>query len=114
MIQAGKLREKINLASPTNVKNSSGGHAPTPASYLDSYAEVVEMKSDPELIASQENVAQLVKFRIRYRTDVVIKNGDYLTWRGQVFIVNNIKVDPLRTSIEMIVKSVMDTTERST
>lgn len=113
MIPAGELREIIKVQRPTRVSNGSGGFTTTYADLLaKTYAKVVEERSNPQLIANQEDIVNYVHFAIRYRPDIPIKNADRLVWRGFNFIINNIKVDPLRTQIDIYVNSEMETSER--
>jgi len=112
-ITAGELREKIYFSSPTRTSNGSGGQVTTYTKYLDTFAAVVEERSNPQLIANQENTVNFVHFKIRYRPDFPVKNADRMTWRGFDFIVNNIKVDPLRTQIDIYCNSEMETSERN-
>ena len=112
MILAGELREFINFSRAVRVSNGSGGFVTTYGSILDTYAVVVEDRSNPQLIANQENIVNYVHFKIRYRPDLAIVNGDRLMWRDFPFIVNNIKVDPLRTQIDIFCNSEIETSER--
>ena len=113
MIKAGELREKISFSRATRVGNGSGGFITTYESFLDTFATVVEERSNPQLIASQENTVNQVHFKIRYRPDFPVKNADRMTWRGFNFTVNNIKVDPLRTQIDIFCNSEMETSQRN-
>lgn len=112
MIASGLLREKITFQEPSRTPNGSGGFTTTYADALDTFAKVEEIKSNPDLIAGQENVKQLVKFTIRFRPVINIENGFRAVWRGFNFIVNNIKVDHLRTTIEILAFSEMETSLR--
>lgn len=111
-IQAGELREKLSFSNPVRVSNGSGGQTTTYTKYLDTFAKVVEERSNPQLIGSQENAVDYVHFKIRYRPDFPVKNADRLTWRGFNFTVNNIQVDYLRTEINIYVNSEIETSER--
>lgn len=111
-IRAGELREKVVFQEPVRTSNGSGGYITTYEDRLNTYSKVTEISSNPDLIASQENVKQLVKFTIRYRPVIPIKNAWKCVWRGFEFIVDNIKVDPLRTKIEITTHSEMETSER--
>lgn len=114
MISAGKLREIIKIQRPERVSNGSGGFDTVYNDLISrTYAQVVEQRSNPELVANQENIVNYVRFRIRYRPVIYIKNGDRLVWRGFNFTVNNSKVDPMRTQIEIFVNSEMETTQRA-
>jgi len=113
MILAGELREKIFFSSPTRISNGSGGFTTAYTKYLDTFAAVVEERSNPQLIANQENTVNQVHFKIRYRPDFPVKNADKLTWRGFDFVVNNILVKELRTEIHIYCNSEMETSERN-
>lgn len=112
MIRAGELREKLSFSRVTRIPNGSGGFTNTYTSFLNTFAAIVEERSNPQLIGSQENVVSYVHFKLRYRPDFPVKNADRMTWRGFVFTVNNIKVDPLRTQIDIFCNSEIETSER--
>ncbi len=112
MIPAGELREKLNFQRATRVSNGSGGFTTTYGTSLFTFGAVVEERSNHQLIANQENIVNYVHFKLRYRADFPIKNSDRLTWRGFIFTVNNLKVDPLRTEIHIYCNSEMETSER--
>lgn len=112
MIKAGELRDKLNFSRAVRVSNGSGGFTTTYESILDTFAAVVEERSNPQLIGSQENAVNYVHFKIRYRPDFPVLNSDRMTWRGFIFTVNNIKVDPLRTQIDIFCNSEIETSDR--
>lgn len=111
-IPAGELREKITFSRPKRISNGSGGFITNYVEFLNTYASVVEDRSNPQLIANQEDIVNYVHFKIRYRTDFPVKNADRLIWRTFNFTVNNIKVDTLRTQIDIYVNSEIETSER--
>jgi len=113
MIRAGDLREKLIFSRPTRTPNGSGGFTSTYTSFLDTFAAVVEERSNPQLIANQENTVNYVHFKIRYRPDFPVLNADRMIWRGFDFTVNNIKVDALRTQIDIYCNSEMETSQRN-
>lgn len=112
MIRAGDLNQKINIKRPTSVQNASGGHSTSYASVIDTFASVKEKRSNPDLIASQEGVSNLLEVMIRYRPVLDIRNGDVITWRGFEYVINNMIVDPLRTYILFTVIANMNTSGR--
>lgn len=112
-ISAGLLRDKITVERPVRTSIGGGAYDTTYTPILSTFSQVIEKRSDPAQVAGQENIYNFVSFRMRYRPDIFIKNGDRLTWRGNVFTVNNIKVDYLRTFIEIFVSSEMETSQRS-
>ena len=113
MINAGRLKDKVKIYRPTAAKNDSGGDVYVNDPYLNTYAEVTEISSDPAEIAKQENVKQVVKVLIRFRPNLSLSNGDLMEWRGSEFILNNFKVDARRTSIEMYCTFIDNTSKRS-
>lgn len=112
-IRAGELREKLSFSRAVRVSNGSGGFTTTYTEYLDTFAAVVEERSNPKLIANQENIVNYVHFKIRYRPDFPVLNSDRITWRGFIFTVNNIKIDTLRTQIDIYVNSEIETSQRN-
>lgn len=112
MIRSGELREKVTIDRPVRTPIGGGSSDTTYIPLLDTYAAVVEERSNPEMIANQENIKNYVHFKIRYRPEIYIKISDRLTWRGFHFIVNNIKVTALRSQIDIYVNSEMETSSR--
>lgn len=111
-ITAGELREKLAFSRAVRTPNGSGGYVTTYPVFLNTFAAVVEERSNPQLIANQENIVNYVHFKIRYRPDLPVKNADRMTWRNFNFTVNNIKVDPLRRQIDIYANSEIETSER--
>lgn len=114
MIRAGELREKLKIQRPSRVANGSGGYITTYSDLINTYAMVVEKRSSGDLIGSQENITNSVQFRIRFRPVLNIQIGDRLVWRDYNFTINNILVDPLRTSIDIFVNAQMESSRRVT
>src|SRR5699024_7085189 len=112
VLEAGELREWITIQKPQRTPNGSGGYETVYVDVLTTYAKAEEKSADANIIASQENIDNLVEFTLRYRSDVYIKNGYRLVWRNNNFKVNRFKVDRLRTTITITVKSEIETTER--
>lgn len=111
-IRAGELREKISIERPIRTAIGGGAYDTTYESLLDTFAAVTEERSNPLLVADQEQIVNYVHFKIRYRPDIFLNKGDRLTWRGFHYIINNAKVDPLRTQIDIYVNSKMETSSR--
>lgn len=113
MISAGELRDVIKIQQPIRVQTDSGGFTTT---YVDiiskTYAKVVEERSNGVVTASQEDIINYLHFKIRYRPNNFIENGYRLVWRGFNFTINNIKVDTLRTEINIFVNAEIETSER--
>lgn len=112
-LAAGTLREKLEFSRPTRTPNGSGGFTTEYIPFLNTFAAIVEERSNPLLISNQEDIVNYVHFKIRYRPDFAVLNADRMTWRGFIFTVNNIKVDPLRTQIDIYCNSEMETSKRN-
>jgi len=113
MIAAGELDQHILFQEAVRTPNGSGGYITSYVDLISTYARVRELRSDPALIAQQEDIAQTVEVLIRYRPDVPIQNGNRAVWRGFNFTVNNMRVDPKRTSITMVLVSEIETSSRT-
>lgn len=112
MVRAGELKDHITFQKVVRTSDGSGGFTDTWQDVLSTFAKVEEIRSNPYLVASQEDINTYLKVTIRYRPDVFLENGNRAIWRGFTFIVNNIKVDPFRTSIEIFVHSEIETSNR--
>jgi len=113
MISAGELKDKIVIERPENVSNGSGGFETVYTPILNTFARVREKQPSTDLIASQQNIYNVVEFLMRYRPQTFIKIGDRVTWRGFTFTVaNSMIVDALRTSITILATAEMETSER--
>lgn len=117
MIPSGTLREIIKIQHPERVLiPDTGGDYDT--EYVDllpkTYAKVIEISPSNEIIASQQNLKELVEFIIRYRQDVNIQIGDRIVWREFNFTVaSSMKVDPLRTRITITAVSEIEESNRT-
>ena len=75
-------------------------------------AEVKEMRPWAELIATQQNISQVIRIRCRYNPEIAIKIGDKIEWRG--FIFNSLlpTVDRRTRMMEIMAVSEIETTDR--
>lgn len=106
------MNQKISIKRPVSVQNASGGFATGYATVLSTFARVKEVRSNPDLIAAQENVSNLLEVLIRYRPVNPVHNGDVIHWRSFEYVVNNMVVDPHRTSIVFTVVANMQVSHR--
>lgn len=113
MIKAGELREKVMFQRQESIKKDSGGSNFDYTTYLNTFAKVVEETSKGDVSDNRVSISNTLKLIIRFRPGVNIQNGDKVLWRGLEFIVDNLKVDPLRTSIEMNINSHVETSKRT-
>lgn len=112
VLRAGELREKITVKRASRTQDENGDFVTTQNTVLTTFASVVEQRSNPSQVGSKEDVFSYQKIRIRYRSDIFLKNGDLLEWRGNVFTINNFIVDPLRRYIELLLISEIESSER--
>jgi len=112
-MNAGRLNQKIQFLTPIKSKLDSGGRTFVFVPYMDTFAEVKEVRSDPGTTDNRLAISTAIVVRIRYRPNLYIKNGDKIIWRGLEYIVDNMKVDPLRTIIEIMVSTHTETSKRS-
>lgn len=115
MLAAGRLKDKITFMGVIRSPDSAGGFTTSEPDdpILETFAEVLEINSTASTADGQEKLNQSLKVTIRYRTDIILQNGNRIKWRGNEFTVNNFKVDPQRTYIEMILTADMETTKRT-
>lgn len=113
MVLAGELKERVVFYEPIRVQDASGDFVTTYAEILNTYAKVVQSKSLPNTENGKETIINYLTIIIRYREDLAILNGFKAVWRNNDFIVNNIKVDSLRTGIEITVIADIETSDRT-
>jgi len=111
-ITAGRLKDKVSFFTNEATPNDSGGNSFIKVKYADTFAEVLEQSSEATTADGQQKINQALKVTIRYRSDIAFKKGNLMEWRGLSFVLDNFKVDPLRTSIEMILHTEIKNSER--
>ena len=75
-------------------------------------AEVKEMRPSTELIATQQNISQVIRIRCRYNPEIAIKVGDKISWRGFTFNSLLPTVDRRTRMMEIMAVSEIETTDR--
>ena len=75
-------------------------------------AEVREMRPSTELIATQQNISQVIRIRCRYNPEIAIKIGDKIEWRGFTFNSLLPTVDRRTRMMEIMAVSEIETTDR--
>lgn len=105
--------ERIRFYRTTLVPDGMGGSIPTEETIWEPQgAEVREMRPSVELIATQQNISQVIRIRCRYNPEIAIKIGDKISWRG--FIFNSLlpTVDRRTRMMEIMAVSEIETTDR--
>lgn len=105
--------EKIRFFRTVLVPDGMGGSIPTEETIWEPQgAEVREMKPSTELIATQQNISQVIRIRCRYNPEIAIKIGDKIEWRGFTFNSLLPTVDRRTRMMEIMAVSEIETTDR--
>lgn len=107
------LIERIRFYRTVLVPDGMGGSIPAEETIWEPQgAEVQEMRPSTELIATQQNISQVIRIRCRYNPEIAIKIGDKIEWRG--FIFNSLlpTVDRRTRMMEIMAVSEIETTYR--
>ncbi len=105
--------EKIRFYRITLVPDGMGGSIPTEETIWEPQgAEVQEMRPSTELIATQQNISQVIRIRCRYNPEIAIKIGDKIEWRGFTFNSLLPTVDRRTRMMEIMAVSEIETTDR--
>lgn len=100
MVRAGLLTEKVDIIRP--YERTGSGEYVEEGYDLKGYSEYAPMHSwvveelitrtlahvedvdfENRMVASQEDWIEELQFTFRYRPQLVIKNGDFIEWRGR-------------------------------
>lgn len=122
MVRAGRLSERITFYRP-EVRTYGGPYVRDgymQPNYVDvpemhtqvvenviteTFASVHELDFKNQMVAAQEDWMEALRFKIRYRPGLEIKNGDMLKWRGQIMeIVGNPSYKMHRREIEVVAR----------
>ncbi len=105
--------EKIRFYRTVLVPDGMGGSIPTEETIWEPQgADVREMRPSTELIATQQNISQVILIRCRYNPEIAIKIGDKIEWRGFVFNSLLPTVDRRTRMMEIMAVSEIETTDR--
>ena len=108
-----KFIEKIRFFRFQLVSDGMGGNISTEVTIWEPQgAEVQEMRPSVELIATQQNISQVIRIRCRYNPEVSIKVGDKIEWRGFTFNSLLPTVDRRTRMMEIMAVSEIETTDR--
>lgn len=105
--------EKIRFYRVHLTPDPMGGSIPTEETIWEPQgASVQEMKPSSELVATQQNISQVIRIRCRYNPEIAIKIGDKIEWRGFVFNSLLPTVDRRTRMMEIMAVSEIETTDR--
>ncbi|MCY4781706.1 head-tail adaptor protein [Sphingobacterium sp. UT-1RO-CII-1] len=111
MLTAGKLNERIHVRRAVEVEKPEGSTKKEWAEIHTAYCHVTEKDASIDLIASQDNIGQVVMFTLRYNPEVFYQIGDRITWRSRDFKIHSLKVDTKRISTVIVGKAHNETTQ---
>lgn len=101
-IAAGQLREYVVIQRPSYTELPDGSTSVSYTDLLQTYCHVEQKNASIDVVASQDNLAQVMVFKMRYRTDPVFVIGDRVVWRERNFKIHSFSWDMLRTVLTII------------
>ena len=108
-----KFIEKIRFFRNVLVPDGMGGSIPTEVTiWQPQGVSVEELKPSEELVATQQNISQLIRIKCRYNPEIAIKIGDKAEWRGFIFNTLLPTVDRRTRMMEIMAVSEIETTDR--
>lgn len=108
-----KFIEKIRFFRTIYEPDGMGGNVPTEITVWEPQgASVEELKPNPELIATQQNISQVIRVKCRYNPEISILVGDKIEWRGFIFNTLLPTVDRRTRMMVIMAVSEIETTDR--
>lgn len=111
MVNAGSLREKVTIRREAVTDLPDGSQSVTWTDILTTFCRVEQKNASIDVIASQDNIGQVMVFQMRYRTDIPFIIGDRLEWRERNFKIHSFSWDILRTVLTIICNTHNETTD---
>ena len=108
-----KFIEKIRFYRTILTDDGMGGSTSTEVTIWEPQgANIQEMKPNPEIVATQLNISQVIRIRCRYNPEISIRLGDKVEWRGFTFNTLLPTVDRRSRMMEIMAVSEIETTDR--
>ena len=108
-----KFIERIRFFRVQLVSDGMGGNIPTEVTiWQPQGVSVEELKPSEELVATQQNISQLIRVKCRYNPEISIRIGDKIEWRGFIFNTLLPTVDRRTRMMEIMAVSEIETTDR--
>ena len=98
----GKMRERVTIQSPTEVRSPSGETTLSWATVATVWASVDGLSTREILQAQQANVVATHKIKIRYRAGV--SHTQRIIWRGRTMEMSSVVERDGRTSLEILAR----------
>lgn len=111
MIASGKLTERIKIERYTETELPDGSLEKTWTTLHEPFCDVVEKDAGIDVIASQDNISQVITFTMRYNPEVHYQIGDRIKWRSRDLKIHSFKVDKMRIRTTIIAKTHNETTQ---
>ncbi|NBW09342.1 MAG: head-tail adaptor protein [Caulobacteraceae bacterium] len=100
----GRMKERVTIQSPTEVRTSVGGTTLTWATLETVWASVDGLSTRDILQAQQANLVATHRIRIRYRSDVT--HTQRIVWRGRTMEIASVVERDNRTALEILAREV--------
>jgi SPP1 family predicted phage head-tail adaptor len=100
----GRMRERVTIQSPTEVRTSVGETTLTWATLATVWASVDGLSTRDILQAQQANLVATHRIRIRYRADVT--HTQRILWRGRTMEIASVVERDNRTALEILAREV--------
>jgi SPP1 family predicted phage head-tail adaptor len=100
MIQAGKLDRRITIQERTAVQDGAGGETVTWVDRATVWAAKMDVSGREQLMAHQMVPTDLVRFRIRYRSDVAMT--DRVVYDGVAYNIQHKAEIGRREGLELL------------
>lgn len=105
--------EKIRFFRTVYTPDGMGGNIPTEITVWEPQgASVEELKPNAEMVATQQNISQVIRIKCRYNPEISIVIGDKIEWRGFVFNTLLPTVDRRTRMMVIMAVSEIETTDR--
>ena len=111
MRTSGRLNERITIKRFIETELPDGSTSKTWMTLHSPYCDVEEKDASVDLIASQDNIGQVIIFKMRYNPEVFYLIGDRIEWRSRDLKIHSFKVNKSRTETTIIAKTHNETTE---
>lgn len=111
MLTSGRLSERLTIRRAQETELEDGSVSKTWTILLTTFCDVEQKNGSIDVIASQDNIEQVMFFTLRYRRDIPFIIGDRIEWRGRDFKIHSFDWDKNRTKLTIIAKTHNETTQ---
>lgn len=108
---AGKLNERITIKRFTETELPDGSLSKTWTTLHTAYCDVEEKSASIDVIASQDNISQVIVFKLRHNPEIAYLIGDRIEWRRRDLKIHSFQVNNTRSETIIIAKTHNETTQ---